>query len=232
MLADVIDYLNKNSGALTVIFSAVVTASTMAYAVLTWKLVTETERMRQVQTEPRIEITLKSLDYAVNVVRLHIRNIGFGPAVDVTFNPTVVSGGGTGQSLLKEFSRTNFFRTGLKYLGPGQERYSGYTQMTRDTEAKLESVLAFDIEYGSITGKRYQDHVILDMSEHKGTYRLGTPNLHSIAKSLEEIQKQISQLVGGNRKINVDIYDAEDRAKEEDESLAYINRLEEDREKK
>ncbi len=62
MLAQAIAYLNSNAGALTVIFTAVVTISTVAYAILTRNLVLETKKMREVQTEPRIEISIQPLE--------------------------------------------------------------------------------------------------------------------------------------------------------------------------
>jgi hypothetical protein len=136
MLVEAIAYLNSNSGALTVVFTAVVTISTVAYAILTWSLVSETKRMCEVQTEPRIEITLKTLDYAINIARLNIHNIGLGPAQNVNFNAHIISGGEAAEKLLEEFNRTNFLRIGLKYFGPGQELHSGYTQMTKNTDAK------------------------------------------------------------------------------------------------
>lgn len=56
-MGDLLAFLNANSGALNVIFTGVVTIATAVYAVLTWKLVSETRQMREVQTEPKIEIT-------------------------------------------------------------------------------------------------------------------------------------------------------------------------------
>ena len=40
---------------LIVAFTFVVAGSTVAYVILTWRLVTETRRMREAQTEPRVE---------------------------------------------------------------------------------------------------------------------------------------------------------------------------------
>lgn len=230
MLSELIGYLNRNSGALMVVFSGVVTISTVAYALLTWKLVSETRKMRQVQTEPRIEIVLKSLDFAINIARLHVRNIGLGPAINVNFVPRIVTGGDEAKALLEEFTRTNFFKVGLKYLGPGQELHSGYTQMSHNTEAKIESVFVFDLEYQGATGKKYKDHITIDISEHKGAYQLGTPNLYSIAQSLKKIQEEFSHVISGFKKINADIYTTEDRMKEDEERLAAIDRLKNERE--
>ena len=105
MLAEAIAFLNSSSGALTVLFTAVVAISTVAYAILTWSFVSETKRMREVQTEPKIEITLKPLDFAINIVRLHIRNIGLGPARNVKFTSSVSSGGEEAENLVKDLTK-------------------------------------------------------------------------------------------------------------------------------
>lgn len=215
MLAQVIAYLNGNSGALTVIFTAVVTISTVAYAILTRSLVSETKRMREVQTEPRIEITLKSLDVAINIVRLHVRNIGLGPAKNVRFTSNVSSGGEGAEKLLGEFNETNFLKTGLKYFGPGHELYGGYTDVTEDFEAKVASVLVYKIEYESVTEKKYSDQITIDVSELKGMHQLGKPNLYAIAQSVKAIQEDFSKVVSGFKKIHADVYTSEDRGEEE-----------------
>lgn len=228
MLAQAIAYLNSNSGALTVIFTAVVTISTVAYAILTWSLVSETKKMREVQTEPRIELTLKPLDYAINIVRLHVRNIGLGPAKNVKFTSNVASGGAGAEKLLGEFNKANFLKTGLKYFGPGHELHSGYTQITQDFDAKIASVFIYDIGYESVTGKKHSDQITIDVSELKGMNQLGKPNLYAIAQSIENIQKDFSHVVSGFKKIHADVYTSEDRDREEAEEMAYIEKMRQD----
>ena len=229
MLAEAIAFLNSNSGALTVLFTAVVAISTVAYAILTWSLVSETKRMREVQTEPKIEITLKPLDFAINIVRLHVRNIGLGPARNVKFTSSVASGGEGAENLVKEFNKANFLKAGLKYFGPGHEFDSGYTQITKDFDAKIASVITYDIEYESVTGKRYSDQITIDVAELKGMNQLGTPNLYAIAQSIKEIQKEFSHVVSGFKKIHADVYTAEDRNREEAEQKAYIEKMKQEK---
>jgi len=212
-LGEFIDFLNKNSGALNVVFTAVVTVATAVYAVLTWKLVTETRLMREVQTEPRLAVTLRPIDEAIHIVRLHFRNIGQGPAISVKFSPRVEIGNEVSPALLEEFTKPNFFTTGLSYFGPGQERVSMYTQLTQNHDAKLSTTLAFDVEYQSVTGKKYVDTLMVDMSEYKGTHQLGKPHLYAIAQSLEKLQKDVDRLVGGKR-VQADVFTEEDRARE------------------
>jgi len=207
-------FLNQNSGALTVVFTGFVTLATVVYAVLTAILVAETRKLRQAQTEPRIEITVDALDFAVHIVRLCVRNIGEGPAKNVKFEPTVIDGGEVAESLLEEFLSPNFFKTGLRYLGPSQYRFSGYTQTNKDFEGKASSVLCFKVMYESVTGKKYVEEIIVDMAELRGRYQLGKPNLYSIAKSMENIQRDLHHITTGFKRIKVDGYDSADRERE------------------
>jgi len=47
LLEKLLEFLNQNSGAFAVIFSAMVAFATIVYAILTWKLVSETKKMRE-----------------------------------------------------------------------------------------------------------------------------------------------------------------------------------------
>lgn len=194
------NYLNQNSGAITVVFTFVVALSTVVYAWLTAVLVKETRKIREVQTEPLIEIVIEPLEEAINIIRLRIKNIGFGPARNVSFKSNVLKGGEGAQKLLSEFTDVNFFRTGLTYFGPNQQVHSKFTQMVKDHEEKIKSVFQFDIKYESITGKPYNETSIIDMSEMKGMFQLGTPHLYSIANSLEKIQKNLDRITSSFKK--------------------------------
>jgi hypothetical protein len=89
-----------------------------------------------------------------------------------------------------------------------------YTQLNQGHDSKLATVLAFDIEYQSATGKAHKDTLIIDMSEYKGAHQLGKPHLYSMAKSLEKIEKELSKLTGGSKRLQTDIFDSADRAQE------------------
>lgn len=221
-MSEIIKFLNTNSGALNVIFTGVVTVATAVYAVLTWKLVTETRLMREVQTEPKVAVSLRSIDEAIHIVRLHFQNIGQGPALNVKFSPRVEVGTEISAALLDEFIKPNFFKTGLAYFGPGQERISMYSQLHENHDAKLSTVLAFDVEYGSVTGKRYKDTLVVDLSEYKGTHQLGKPHLYAIAQSLEKLHKDVERLAGGSKRLKADVYSEKDRARERAEHDEWI----------
>lgn len=131
------EFLNQNSGALSVLFSAVVTIATVIYAILTWKLVAETRLLREAQTEPRLEITAQPFEAAFNLLRLQIRNTGMGAARQLRFRIRVANGGEGALAMLNELTSPKFFEKGLEYFGPGQERYSAFTNMAKIMKARL-----------------------------------------------------------------------------------------------
>ncbi|TNJ38770.1 hypothetical protein FGF66_07235 [Chlorobaculum thiosulfatiphilum] len=222
-MSDILDFLNKNAGAFSIIFTAVVTLATISYAILTYWLVKETSLMRQVQTEPKIEITVRCHEVHINIMRLHVRNIGLGPAFNVKFTPKALNGGDAASKLIDALTESNFFNVGLAYISPGQEFISGYTNMTEDGEEKIKAIIGFDVMYESVTRKIYNETLIVDMSEHKGTRRIGGyPPLYSIAQSLERIQKDFDHILSGFKKLKVDIFSSEDRALAEAERREYV----------
>ena len=89
---------------LMVIFTAVVALSTGVYAVLTWQLVSETRRLREAQTEPRVSVMLELAERVGHGgMELVIRNEGQGPAQNIRFkfqgDPTYFVGHGQKQPI-------------------------------------------------------------------------------------------------------------------------------------
>ncbi len=211
------EFLSQNSGTLTVIFTTVVTIATVVYAVLTAILVAETRRMRQAQTEPKVEVVIKPREEWISLIHVYVRNIGLGPAYDISFTITAEKGGEGAQALIADFTKANFLRTGLTYLGPGQELISGFSQMTEKFDQKIESVLIFEVRYRSATGKAYQENFRIDFSEFKGRTQIGKPHLYAIAQHLEKIQKDFHHLATGFKRLKADVYNNDDRERERKE---------------
>jgi hypothetical protein len=218
-----LDFLNQNSGALMVVFTAIVTISTGVYAFLTAYLVAETRKMRQAQTEPKMEIVLRPREEWIHLVNLYIRNIGLGPAYDVSFNIEPEAGGEGAKKLIEDFTTANFLKTGLKYLGPGQEVMSGYSQMTEQFNQKVETVLNVSVHYRGVTGRPLQERIRIDFSELKGLSRIGKPHLYAIAQSLENIERAINGALSGFNRLKADVYTTEDRQQEKREWEEYRN---------
>jgi len=112
-----INFLNQNSGAFLVLFSLVVTLATVLYVILTGKLVSESRKMREVQTEPNIFVCLHSKEEWISLIDLEIQNIGLGAAYNLNFglNPDFEYSKG------RFLSELNFIKNGVNYLAPNQK---------------------------------------------------------------------------------------------------------------
>lgn len=217
VMTELLAFLDAHSGALLALFSAVVMVATVVYAILTAALVRETRRMREVQTEPRIEVVAEPKEEYISIITLLVRNIGAGPAYDVRFSIRGESASEGEAALIADFTRSRFLLTGLKYLGPGQHIRSSYTQMNKDHDKKMSARLLVTVEYSSALGRSYRDVLSIDFEEFKGYGRVGKPHLYAIAQSLAMIDRHVGWLATGFKKLGVNVYSAKDREQERQE---------------
>ena len=71
------------SETLQLLFSAVVALSTVVYSILTWKLVSETRRMREFQITPDINIYFEGSEADASFFHIVFKNSGLGYAKNV-----------------------------------------------------------------------------------------------------------------------------------------------------
>ena len=209
-----LEFLNQNSGAFVVVFSAVVAIATIVYAILTWRLVSETIKMRKVQTEPKISVTIQPSDAWINFVDMVIQNIGSGAAYDIKFraNPDFEYKKG---NFLSDFG---FMRNGLEYLAPNQKLQFFLTIMTENFKEKIKTFFEITVTYHNSTGKTYEDIYLIDFSHLDGLRNAGEPPMYKLAKNVENIQKDIHNLSTGFHEIKV-IVRTKDAEKEMEQML-------------
>jgi len=207
----------------TLIFSAVVALSTVVYAVLTALLVTETRQMRRAQTEPKIVAFVEPREEFVNFAHLYIKNVGAGPAFDVSFELKAKPEDDGGKLLIKDFSVSRFLETGIDYIGSNQRIQSGYTAFTEEFDKKIKAIFTVTIKYKSSTNLQYCDSYTIDMSQFEGAGGLGTPYMYSIAQSMKKLQEDVHKISTGFSKLKVQSYTHEDREREKKEWEEYRN---------
>lgn len=208
---DWLDQINKNSGALSAIFSGVVTVATVIYAWLTAKLVNETRRMREAQTEPSLQVVYRNREEWINLLDVAVRNIGLGPAYAITFEMHAELKDGDTNDLADSLGKLGCFDKGLAYLGPSQEFTSFWTNLMDGHASKLDTRVFIHCRYRSATGVRYENQCVLDLSELKGISRIGEPPLLKIAKQLESIGKDLNHLTTGFKRLRIDAFSQADR---------------------
>ncbi|MEE9282982.1 MAG: hypothetical protein V3U49_02775 [Nitrososphaerales archaeon] len=187
---DLVAFLNNNSGAVIALFSIVAGLATAVYAGLTWRLVTETRRLREAQTEPKISVIYQPREEWINFIDLVIQNIGLGPAYEIRFKIKDDFEYMKGELL----SQLGFIKRGIDYLAPDQKIKFFLTSLTEDFKIKMKSPFRIDVSYYNKTRKPYNDGFLIDFSEMEGLGQLGEPPIHKIADNIEKIQKDINAL--------------------------------------
>lgn len=214
-MARILEILNNNSGAFSVIFTAVVATSAVVYAILTGKLVSETRALREAQTEPNISITTQSKEYEMGFIDLIIQNFGSGPAYNINFRITPDFKYTNRQRL----SELNFMKKGLRHLAPNNKFQLFLTSLYEDFEEKAKTPFEITVTYQNKMGKIYEDGFTIDFSELEGVIQFEKAPLHKIAKSVERIQKDIGYVTTGFHRLKTVVYTKKDVEKERKQQL-------------
>ena len=143
-----------------------------------------------------------------------MRNIGLGPAHDIQFKLRGVTDLPGTVELIERLMKLACFQNGLAYLGPNEEYLSFWTSLVEGNQSKVDSRLIVDVTYRSFTGTIYRHDCIIDLSDLKGSSRLGEPPILTIAKHVETLAKDIHNITTGFQKTKVDVYTRADRDEE------------------
>jgi hypothetical protein len=179
----------KEYSMLSLIFSGVVAISTVVYAILTWKLVGETRKMRHGQIEPMIYIAIEHPKDEMDVLQLIVRNGGMGPAYNIKFDlkEDFETLGG------HKLSDVGFIKMGIGCLGISGE-FRTTIAWADDLEKKASLKILIIVEYDDCTNLHYQRDVSVDLSEFMGIIYSRDSTTKEIARSLKEIQSDIQKL--------------------------------------
>jgi hypothetical protein len=221
--------LNQHAGALNLIFSAIVAISTVVYALLTWRLVSETRLVRRAQTMPKIAVYYRTRDEWMALLDIIVRNIGLGPAYDVQFDLQPVTTGPGTEQLMKELRERNIFSTGLRFLAPTQEYSSFFTNVTEQFDEKMAAQIRVTVRYVDSARVAHIDEYTIDLSELRGMVRIGEPPLLKIAKQIEKMAQELTHLAGGQRRLQADVYTVADRTAEREKRTAQLEEMRRER---
>ena len=192
--------------ALMVVFTGVVAASTVVYALLTWKLVAETRRLREAQTEPRVSIRVEAHHTGPPGYELVIQNNGQGVAKNVRFefegDPSYFRNSWVNRCP-PGVNELPVIRDGLDYLEPNQVyRFPLGTVSAEEYERAVKACWTFRTQYESLYGKRTTDTSIVDFSHFRGM--LFEPNhLKEVAGHMEAVRKDVHRLTEGHARVHV-----------------------------
>ena len=174
----------------TLIFSGIVALSTIAYVILTDKLVRETRLSREFFLESHIIAYLVNSETTPDIVSLVIKNIGKGVAKNVKCKITK----DIDYKNANPLSTVGIFNEGIKYFPPEHELK--YILMSlADNPDKAKDSITFKIEYSDALKKKREQWFTLGFKEINGLGKLTPPETYigMISYRLEKIQKLLEK---------------------------------------
>ena len=191
---------------LIIVFTGVVAASTVAYAALTAWLVSETRRLREAQTEPRVSIRVETDHTGELGYELVVQNEGQGVAKNVRFDfegdPSYFRNSWV-MGHPPVIDELPIIKNGLDYLEPNQTyRFPLGTVFPEEFERATESPWIFRTHYGSLYGKQRTDTYVLDFSQFRGMF-FESNHLKEIAEHMKTVREDLHRLTEGHARVQI-----------------------------
>lgn len=185
---------------LSIIFSGVVALSTVVYAILTWRLTSETRAMRKAQTEPHVSFAVHPSEASVGLMELVVENDGPGPALNVRFEAAEDLMLGPHREV--PLSQMGLFRRGVSYMSPGQ-RYRFFFASTFDNpELITMEPVRVEVTYETALGEKRAGGAFIDFRALEGMYGPAIPDSKKIAKLLEALSADLQSIASGVRHLH------------------------------
>ncbi|WP_159519968.1 hypothetical protein [Sunxiuqinia indica] len=145
------EWIASHKEFITLLFSLIITISTVVYVILTRQLVKETRTLRKSQIQPFVSIFLKNPETKTNILHIFIENIGNGPAFNLTFK------------IIKDISYPKYcsplhehthYKNGISYLPPNQT-IDNYL-VSEIGEKRIDDYVELEVKYSDILKNEYK----------------------------------------------------------------------------
>lgn len=187
---DAYTWLTQNGNLL---FSGIVAISTLVYAFLTWGLVSETRKMRKVQTEPSLHVFIEARDEHNEITDMYIQNIGMGVACNLKFKVLSDFMYYRSSNLSKDYwlKDIHLLQNGLKALAPNQKIRVFSTSYRNVRELNSNTYIEIGIEYTNSIGDKYDFPYLLDFFTLPAN---GMSIPDPLVKSVEKIENYMDKI--------------------------------------
>ncbi|EMS79142.1 hypothetical protein [Desulfotignum phosphitoxidans] len=179
---------NKSQGAIMVLF-------TFVLLLLNKKLANETKKIREKDSEPKIEVYLIPARISNMIINMIIRNIGGGAARNIKWK--IIADEENLKSKDIPILKMSMFKV-MHYL-PAKETIEFFFGETVKilSEPKLKPI-KIEVSYTNDDGKNKPPEIFeLNIEPYEGMQTIGRPTDYEISKSLEAIQKDLHNIATG-----------------------------------
>jgi hypothetical protein len=171
------------------IFAGIVAISTVVYSILTWKLVSETRRMREFQITPDVNIYFERSEADASFIHIVFKNSGLGYAKNVQFE--ILKNFENYDSEIWDIKTKGVIKKGLDSFYSTQSVKYYFTDLSQNNKQKLEDYLIIRTSFEDLNSKKYSKDIKLSLNEFTGTGVMNPPDnyLGRISYELSELKK-------------------------------------------
>lgn len=180
----------------TLVLSAVVAATTVVLAVLTYQLTEETRLLRKAGTDPSLSVHIEPGERHVNTIFLVIQNHGRGTAYDVKWK--VSPDAGTLEAHGIEL-RSLKLLDGLSQIAPGQRIESFFGLAFGLLKADGCPPITIEAIYRDAHNSQLNDRFVLAPTQFEGLTRLGQSIGEDVSESLKKLVKIMDNVTSEGR---------------------------------
>lgn len=175
---------------LSICIGAILMITTIIYAWITGRMLNETKRMRESQTEPIVFITVESIEGARSLLNLVVQNIGQGAAIDLTFKvePDILL------PTNKYLSETNLIKQGFSRLAPKQRIEFLIASAIKIAKQDTKELHRITVSYKDRAGKAFEASYSIDFTELFGVPYIAKDPNEAIVNALKSIHQDIERV--------------------------------------
>jgi len=192
--------------------AAIMALTTIVYAVITARMLRETKKMREAQTEPHVFINIQPMEKVRVLLILVVQNIGPGPAYDLKFKvePDLEIRKG------RKLSEVNILKNGFRYLAPKQKLECIAAHSIEEANKKEHTLHEITVTYLDKDQKKYEEKFVLDFTEYFGMLYSETDPYKGIIDKINDIHSALEKVIDGglDSKIRVVAYTKNERDEE------------------
>ena len=180
------------------VFSGIVAISTVVYAILTWRLVSETRSLRKAQFDPQLSVRIE-IDRGDHdgLFELVIRNHGGGAAQNITLG---FEGDPDHFGTNHPIDQMAIIADGIHYLEPyGIWRIPlGWLNDKEKFERAMQNPWVFNVQYDDPLGNGRTDVFTIDFRQFSGLWFTSSP-MSRIAKRVESMEGHMKRVANGGK---------------------------------
>jgi hypothetical protein len=175
---------------LTICITATLAITTIVYAWITSRMLNETRKMRESQTEPHVFINVQPMERAKFILNMVIQNIGPGPAYNLRFKiePDIVLRSN------HKLSEINLMKQGFRYLAPNQKVECIVAHTIEEASKKERTLHNVTVYYEDKDKKHFEETFVMDFTEYFGLLYSDSDPFKGIIEKLDTIHKDLDSV--------------------------------------